>query len=273
MKEGVMPQYSLVASDYDLTLAALPGARMTERVVQSLQRLLDAGVPVAVASGRGPAGILHNLKRHGLGGKGFFLCGYNGAEIVEVTSGREIASSRMDGELARDIFRIAAQYPVEIMAHLHGKVYSGNVEGFHAKTDAVVNGIELFPIDADGVRDLRPAKFLGAGKRADLERMAERLRSEFGPETEIVFSSDELLEVNSAGIDKGWGLRQLAGALSIPIEHTVAFGDNYNDLAMIQAAGLGVAMGNAVPEVLAAADRVAPTCYDDGFAAVIDELF
>jgi hydroxymethylpyrimidine pyrophosphatase-like HAD family hydrolase len=114
---------------------------------------------------------------------------------------------------------------------------------------------------------------LVAGEPDELHRVAQRLHSEFGTVTEVVFSADFLLEVNAAGTNKGWGLCALAEALDVPIEQTVAFGDNFNDVPLIKAAGLGVAMGNAVPELLAAADLIAPTCYDDGFADVASALF
>jgi Cof subfamily protein (haloacid dehalogenase superfamily) len=268
-----MSAYSLVASDYDLTLAALPGGRMTQRVIDTLCTLQEMGVPIAIASGRGPAGIEHNLALHHIDPTGFYYCGYNGAEIVEASSGTHIASSRLDGTLARSVFDVIHEYPVEAMAHLHGRVYSAHPEGFHAQVDAKSNGLQLFPIDAEGVAALRPSKFLVAGEPEDLHSVEQRLRGEFGAAIEVVFSADFLLEVNAAGTDKGWGLRALAEAVGVPIAETVAFGDNFNDIPLIQAAGLGVAMGNAVHDLLEAADRIAPSCYDDGFATVVDELF
>lgn len=264
--------YSLVASDYDLTLAALPEARMTSRVVDTLQELQRSGVPLAVASGRGPAGIRHNLERHNLDLSGIYLCGYNGAEIIEGGSERHIFCSRLPGDLSRDIFRAVHAFPVEIMAHANGTVYSAHPESFHAQVDARSNGIPLLPIDDDGVARLRPAKFLVAGEAEELQRVAQFLRAEFAESTEVVFSADFLLEVNAAGTDKGAGLRALAAALEIPIEETIGFGDNFNDIPLITTAGLGVAMGNAVPELRAVADRIAPSCYDDGFSQMIDEL-
>ena len=64
-------------------------------------------------------------------------------------------------------------------------------------------------------------------------------------------------------------LGQLADVLGIPMEQTMSFGDGLNDLSMIRAAGIGVAMENAVDEVKAAADRVTQSCDADGVAAMI----
>ena len=67
-------------------------------------------------------------------------------------------------------------------------------------------------------------------------------------------------------------LRELCAVLGIPVEKSMAFGDGLNDMSMIRDAGVGVAMANAVPEVRAAADRIAPSNDEDGVAQVIEAL-
>ena len=64
-------------------------------------------------------------------------------------------------------------------------------------------------------------------------------------------SGAPFLEVASAGVDKGTGLVRIAGALGVRADEVIAFGDNLNDLEMLAWAGHGVAMGNALPEVIA----------------------
>ena len=66
------------------------------------------------------------------------------------------------------------------------------------------------------------------------------------------------------GVDKGVGLKRLADFLEVPIEQTMAIGDTENDLAIIKAAGIGVAMGNAKDDVKAAADYVTASVDEDG---------
>jgi hydroxymethylpyrimidine pyrophosphatase-like HAD family hydrolase len=73
-------------------------------------------------------------------------------------------------------------------------------------------------------------------------------------------------------VTKWSGIRRLAAGWGIADEEICAVGDDVNDIPMIRAAGLGVAMGNAVPEVLAAADRIAPTHDHDGLVDVVGWL-
>ena len=81
------------------------------------------------------------------------------------------------------------------------------------------------------------------------------------------------IELNDAAANKGDAVRALASHLGLSMAQTISFGDGSNDLSMIRACGLGVAMANACPAVLAAADRVTASCDEDGVAAVINSLF
>ena len=81
-----------------------------------------------------------------------------------------------------------------------------------------------------------------------------------------------MCELAPAGVTKWSGIRRLAAEWGIADDEICAVGDDVNDIPMIRAAGLGVAMGNAVPEVIAAADRIAPTHDHDGLVKVVGWL-
>ena len=81
-----------------------------------------------------------------------------------------------------------------------------------------------------------------------------------------------MCELAPAGVTKWSAVRRLAGQWGIADGEICAVGDDVNDIPMIRSAGLGVAMGNAVPEVLAAADRIAPTHDNDGLVEVVSWL-
>ena len=77
------------------------------------------------------------------------------------------------------------------------------------------------------------------------------------------------VEINNIHANKGEALQQLADYLQLGISQTMAFGDGLNDCSMIRQAGIGVAMGNACPEVKAAADQMTKSCDEDGVATAI----
>ncbi len=110
---------------------------------------------------------------------------------------------------------------------------------------------------------------------ADGKQVAEAIRDEVTalfPELKITSSTWNNLEFNISSANKGNSLRRFAEHLGLSLENCMAFGDGLNDLSMIEAAGIGVAMSNAHPDVLAAADVVAASNDEDGVAKVIDEL-
>ena len=92
------------------------------------------------------------------------------------------------------------------------------------------------------------------------------------PTLALTQSTPNNVEINDALANKGEALRRLASALGFGAAGCMAFGDGLNDLSMVRAAGTGVAMANACPEVLAAADVVTLSNDDDGVAAVLEKI-
>lgn len=79
-------------------------------------------------------------------------------------------------------------------------------------------------------------------------------------------------DITAVAADKGKGMEAIARHLNIPLEQCIAFGDGGNDISMVRVAGIGVAMGNAVPELKAAADVVTTSVDDDGIARALQEI-
>ncbi|HBF37895.1 MAG TPA: Cof-type HAD-IIB family hydrolase [Firmicutes bacterium] len=105
------------------------------------------------------------------------------------------------------------------------------------------------------------------------EKLA-KIRNELSriAELEVVSSASNNIEVNYKGTSKGKGVEILARHYGIPREEIIAIGDNENDLSMIEYAGLGVAMGNALDFVKEKADYITDTNDNDGVAKVIDKF-
>ena len=121
-------------------------------------------------------------------------------------------------------------------------------------------------LEAEG-RDVQKI-MLFARDLAVREQIAAGLKARF-PELAVSSSTFNNLELNSANAHKGLALRRFAEHLGLGLENCMAFGDGANDLSMVRMAGLGVAMANACPEVLAAADYVTLSNDADGVAAAL----
>ena len=103
------------------------------------------------------------------------------------------------------------------------------------------------------------------------DRIREEVTASF-PVIKTTASTWNNLEFNIASANKGNSLRRFAEHLGFTLENCIAFGDGLNDLSMIEAAGTGVAMANAHPQVLAAADLVTASNDEDGVARTLREI-
>ncbi len=104
--------------------------------------------------------------------------------------------------------------------------------------------------------------------------LAAHIRDEISTDLAITTSGAEFLEATAPGVNKAWMLNRLSQQLDIDQEHTIAFGDNLNDVEMLSWAGTGYAMANAHPLAVEAADAVTALAHDaDGVADVLRQVF
>ncbi len=109
--------------------------------------------------------------------------------------------------------------------------------------------------------------------QTELKKFIRWIHEELGEELIAFFSSQEFVEIIPKGLGKGNALQRLSGMLGIPMENTLAAGDQENDLSMICDAGIGCAMANAVPTVKEAADYITERDNNhDGIQEIIERF-
>jgi len=120
------------------------------------------------------------------------------------------------------------------------------------------------------VQDTPPTKLLFVAESPIVERELGRHGQRFSGQLSVVRSHELFGELTALHVSKGAALEALAHDLGIERENVIAIGDQENDLSMIRWAGLGLAMGNAIPEVRQAAVAVLPSVHEHGVAFAID---
>ena len=118
-----------------------------------------------------------------------------------------------------------------------------------------------------------PVKCLILGEGDFLGKMESEIREKIGENANVFRSEPFFLEIVPKGLDKAAAIAELIGKTHIDRADTIAFGDGYNDVSMIEYAGLGVAMSNGCDRIKEVADRIAPDNDSDGIAAVLNEIF
>ncbi|MFF0566925.1 MULTISPECIES: HAD family hydrolase [unclassified Streptomyces] len=263
------PAYTLVATDLDGTLLR-PDGTVSARSRAALGRAAASGARHLIVTGRPVPGIRALLAD--LAYTGLVVCG-QGTQLYDADAGRLLRSVALDREAADTAL---------------GKIEAEVGAVFAAVDQDGVDGVTLIEAGYRMPNPTLPAQRVGS-REALWERpvikvlvrhpelgddaLTAAARGAVGDLATVTMAGPGTVELAPRGVDKGTGLAAAAELLGIGAERTVAFGDMPNDLPMFAGSGLRVAMGNAHPELRAAADEVTLTHAEDGVAVVLERLF
>lgn len=265
--------YKLIAFDYDGT-AAIDGQLPTERVCQAIAAARARGAILVLATGRPYDSAAHYAQALGLDAP--VIC-FQGAMVREISGEkRPLFVEPAPADAMQEILALANERGLEL--NLYGEklmyvVPRGRPASFYEKwfgmeIQFVNSYAEMWNVFA--ALGIPPLKGLFIGSPETNAAFRDELSRRFAGRLSAVRSHDMFVEVHSTEASKGHALRFLAQHFGVPQSDTIAVGDSGNDCSMIEWAGLGVAMANASPEVLAVADVVAARVTQDGLADVIE---
>lgn len=264
--------FTMVATDFDDTLVPI-GALLSERNRAALERVRAKGITTVIASGRTSHGLLAQLNRNQVDLEGLYLIGYNGALACQAWDAKPLFSHELDVELVRRAAQVASDFDVALMIPEGAHVYTNQPHHFAVVFEAESNDVDIVQLDPQAGLPIVPHKILIGGEPDELVRAHRALSARFCEEAEVVISASFLMEFTAKGVHKGKALSGLCRRLDVPLDQVVVIGDNHNDAHMFDVGGYSVAVANAVPELIARADRVTGASADDGVAAALDELF
>jgi hypothetical protein len=267
-QNSMTPTIQLLALDLDGTIVSGEHG-VTPRVRTAIRRAQAQGVAVTIATGR----MFRSARRFAqdLGITAPIIC-YQGALVRHPVTGENLHSSTMPVEPGLDVVAFAKMRRWHINAYVDDELYMETVtpEGrFYAETSDVP--IRLIPDLAAAVHR-GTTKLVIVADEADVPAIVSDLDERFRSVLDITRSHPRFAEAIGQDVSKGQALHLLARALGIAPEATMAIGDNLNDLDLVTAAGIGVAMGDGDPRVRAAADWVTGTYADDGAALAIERF-
>lgn len=262
----------LITIDIDDTLVNT-AKQVTPRVKAALQEATAQGVKVVLTTGRPLPGVQEYLDELGLNHQDDqYAITYNGG-VVQTTNGEELGGK----ELAYSDYLRLREVADELGAYLQVETidaaytsakeinYWASRENFLIKMPLIIK-----PVDEMDPND-HYVKFMFIGDEADIDSWRDALPADVKEAYYIVKSTPQHLEFMHKDATKGSGLLTLAAKLGIDRSETMALGDQQNDVTMIEVAGLGVAMGNAVPEVKAVADVETTTQNADGVGVAVEK--
>lgn len=263
-------EYRLIAMDLDGTLNN-DEKRITPRTVDALMEAQRRGIRLALASARPSPGLFKERDILQLQRYGGILMSYNGGRITDAATNQVLFETAMDPVQTRLVLEKLEALPVTPILDDGKQFYVTDKMGFKVDYECKNNQMTCTEVE-NLARFLHfaPVKVLMSVEPEQLHRVQAQI-AEFLPETlTVVQTAPFYLEVIPCSINKGQGIRDICRVLGISTEEVVAFGDAQNDIPMLQAAGMGVAMGNASEAVKAAADYVTLSNNEDGIAAALE---
>lgn len=263
-----MAGYKLIAADLDDTLLN-DQLQVSPRNKRAFTLAREKGIIVTVATGRMFRSALPIARELGIKGP---IMTYQGALVKGVADGKVFAHQPVPFELAREVLAEGYKAGIHMNIYLDDNLYVDSVTE-EANLYVSQAKVEVFPV-GNLIRflDKEPTKVLFIGEPSMLDALKPQMKDKFGDSLYITKSKPYYLEFMHPKATKMHGLAALAEHFGILPEEVITFGDSYNDIEMLEYAGLGVAMGNSPQEIKNRADLVADTNNNDGVAQIIEKF-
>jgi len=267
-KEQNMSRIKLIMSDIDGTILD-KNHQLDSYLIELMPLLKQRDIPFVLASARSPLGIAPISKELGI--TDFPIACYNGALISlgdKILSQHSIDKSEL--LLLHDFLK--KEFPTVSINVYSGKDWLVNTIDEWVEIEATITGESPKVTSlADFIRDEKTLvhKLLLIDNTDTIQKLQKNLSSIDFPQTDFYLSKDNYLEVTHNQVSKKQALLELAKYYQLSLNEIMTIGDNYNDIPMIETAGLGIAMGNAPRDVKTCAKAVTDSNEQNGVSKAI----
>lgn len=271
-----MPAVKLLALDLDGTLLNSK-KELTPRTRDALYAAAEAGVEIVPTTGRFFTGMPEVVQKlpflH-------YAITINGAQVYDIRRQKAVSTAEIPLETALRVLEYLDGFPVIYDCYQDSwgwmtRAMQENAAAF-VPFDYALRMVRALRTPVDELKSYLRERNRGVQK-LQLFTPDDALRGQLFKDLTARFGTLNVstsmpcnIEINDAHANKGEAIASLAAYLGLPMAATMAIGDGLNDRSMVQMTGLGVAMANACPEILALADEVTASCDEDGAALAIE---
>lgn len=265
--------YQVLVLDLDGTLTNSK-KEITAPTRQALIEIQQEGKIVVLASGRPIYGVAPLAEELDMKHYGGYMLSFNGARITRCSTGEIVYNRTIPTEVIRPIYNTIREYDgLDLITYSNTEILSGIKSNEFTEKEAAINHMNIHPVeDFPTAFDFPVNKLLVPGEPALLEELMPKLQSQYHGLLNIYRSEPFFLEIMPQNIDKAHSLQKLLNSLGLTADSMICCGDGFNDLSMIEYAGLGVAMENAQPIIKKSADFITKSNDDNGILHVINEF-
>lgn len=265
-------KYEILVLDLDGTLTTSE-KKVTPATKEALIKIQENGKKVVLASGRPTQGVLPLAKELELDRYGSYILSYNGARITDCRTQKLLFNKTVPDGILPGLYDIVKKYPVDLITYTDDKILSGLTPNEYTDLESRINHMPVTLAD-DFVKavDYPVNKFLVTGDPKLITVLKTELTAKYHSFLNIYCSDPFFLEIMPQSIDKAYSLQKLLNSIGLTSDQMICCGDGYNDITMIEFAGLGVAMENAQPLVLESADYITRSNNEEGVLHVIEKF-
>ncbi len=259
----------LLIADVDGTMVTRDKA-LTARTCEAVAQLRASGVMFTITSGRPPRGLATLIAPLKLTAP---LAGFNGGVYVKPDLTTVLAQRTIPPAVARQAVDYLLQAGLDVWVYQGADWFIRRPDAFRVARERSNVGFDPIVIeDLHGVLDA-PIKIVGVSEdKALVARCEAELSERLGSDASAARSTPFYLDVTHPEANKGMVVREASRLLQLPLDQIATIGDMPNDIPMMNAAGLGIAMGNASAEVQRVARHVTRTNDEDGFAYAVESF-
>jgi len=269
----------LIAIDLDGTLLHSDRS-LSEENRLAIKKAKEKGVKVVLCTGRPLRSMQHLLEEAELLEDEDIAITYNGGLIQKTKSGEIINEITFNRAECLDIYEMAQQLNMPVnfidMDYVYEPAYPVGVESIYGSTNLHVpkeNALKFTEIDIEELPDpFTINKIVISRPPEELDAAIPKIPAQYHKKYNIYKSQPFILEVLPKNVDKGFSMRILGDKLGLEKEQIMGIGDQENDLSLVENAGLGIAMENAIPIVKNAADYITKTNDQNGVAHAIHKF-
>lgn len=268
-----MGKYKLLVLDIDGTLTR-NDKTISEYTLSTLIEAQKRGLKIVLASGRPTYGIVPLAEQLELQKYEGYILSFNGGEIIDWKTREVMYSNVLDEEVKPYLYECSKSGDFTILSYKDEYIITEDTENKYVKHEAFLNKMPCKNVDNFLKEATHPLpKCLIVGDPEPLHELELRMKKELEGRMGVFRSEPFFLELVPNGIDKAKCLKVLIDEIGVSREEVIACGDGFNDISMIEFAGLGVAMSNAQQQVKDIADYVTVSNEEDGVAKVIEQFF
>lgn len=269
-----MSEYKMIVLDLDGTLTNR-NKEITPKTKETLMKAQEQGKIVVLASGRPTYGVMPLAEELHLEDYGGYILSFNGGIIMNCKTKEVVFSRQIPAESNGKIIDLAQENNVSILTYENRTLLTNRPEDQYVQLESRINILKIISMTTEELKayvTFSVPKFLMTDDGDYLAMVEPKVKAALGKNFSVYRSDPFFLEILPKGIDKAQSLERLLAVIGVKREEMIACGDGYNDLTMIQYAGLGVAMGNGVLPVRKAADYITLTNEEDGVAHVVEKF-